>query len=515
MTEPSDSEALERLLRGYLPNFRWFGGKGRAIASLKISETVPIAEGRCRAQILFIDVKYRGGGSEVYLLPWAFATGHAARRVLEQHPRTVVLRVYRNEKDYMGLLHDAVVDRHFLRFLLEAILRRRVVNGVSGGMIVASPIGRLPSRLGTLRPTPLIAEQSNSAATYGRRFFLKLYRKLAPGENPELEIGRFLARKRFAGVPRLRGAIEYRPRAGEPMTLAVLQDLVPKSADGWTSAVEAAGRAFRRALERAAIRNPSPKEVLGDFFSAVKLLGRRTAELHRALASEKRTEKRIRAFGPERFTPAARRGLFESWRALTRRVFALLARRSKDLRADLQDSARRLRAMEGQVLRRFRKVLDRPLASPRIRCHGDFHLGQTLFTRRDVFITDFEGEPARPLAERREKHSALKDVAGMIRSFDYAAVVALGRLDSKVVERRDLWAIADAWQRAAANEFRGSYEKRAKGSAFLPESREEIEFLLDLYLLEKAIYELGYEIENRPAWAGIPLRALLEILSRS
>jgi len=515
LTEPPHSEVLDRVLdgflRAYLPRCRWFGGKGRAIASLKFAESVPIVDGRYRAGIFFIDVNYRGGGSEIYLLPLAVATGREARRVLKHHPRTVSLEMVRNAKGSIGLLHDAAVDRRFLGFLLRAILRRRVIRGTSGGKIVASPIGRIPSRGGTLRPSPLSPEQSNSSATFGRRFFLKLYRRLAPGENPELEIGRFLAKKRFAGVPRLRGAIEYRPRAGEPMTLAVLQDFVPKATDGWTAAVEAAGRSFGRALERPALPGRRPKDGLGDFRSAVDLLGRRTAELHGALASGKRS----RAFAPERISPAARLRLLRSWKGLARRVFALLARRSRDLRAGLRESARKLHSMEGRVLREFRNVLQFPFSSPRIRCHGDLHFGQTLFTRRNVLITDFEGEPARPVAERREKHSALKDVAGMIRSFDYAAAVALRSFAAKPGAMRRLSGIAAYWTREAAEEFLRSYKKHAEGFTFLPETREEMELLLKLHFLEKAIYELGYELENRPDWVEIPLRALLKMLGRS
>jgi maltose alpha-D-glucosyltransferase/alpha-amylase len=256
---------------------------------------------------------------------------------------------------------------------------------------------------------------------------------------------------------------------------------------------------------------PSVGNLMGAYLERARLLGRRTAELHLSLASGEDP-----AFAPEPFSPFYQRSLYQSQRNLTARVFQLLRERAPGLPGDVAAEATELLEREGEVLGVFRQVMERKVSGLRMRCHGDFHLGQVLYTGRDFAIIDFEGEPARSLSERRLKRSPLLDVAGMLRSFQYAVSTALtgdraaGALRPEDVPALEPW--AGLWQRWAGAAFLRAYFDVAGEAAFLPATAEERQLLLDALLLEKSVYELGYEIGNRPGWVWIPLRGIVEVL---
>ncbi|HEY0671247.1 MAG TPA: hypothetical protein VGD27_03220, partial [Longimicrobiales bacterium] len=254
------------------------------------------------------------------------------------------------------------------------------------------------------------------------------------------------------------------------------------------------------------------RELIGAFLEDARLLGQRTAELHNVLAGESEN----RDFEPEPFTIFYQRSLYQSMRNLTGRVFQALEARRENLPEHVRADADRIVGMSDDVLNRFRRLIDRRIDAVRIRCHGDYHLGQVLFTGKDFCITDFEGEPLHPLSERRLKRNPLRDVAGMIRSFHYAAFSPLTKGESGVVVRSEdtemLAGWATVWYGWVSGCFLSGYFQAAH-AALIPNSTEELEILLDAYLLEKAVYELGYEMNNRPDWLVIPVKGILDLLT--
>jgi maltose alpha-D-glucosyltransferase/alpha-amylase len=310
------------------------------------------------------------------------------------------------------------------------------------------------------------------------------------------------------------------------MTVAVIHQFVPSEGDAWGYTVNALSQYFERALvpraqpgeaelgsgslfDRAHADLPSLiEESAGAYLDNARLLGQRTAELHLALAEDNENP----ALSPEPFTALYRRSLYQSLRSLARTTFDLLRRRQTSLPEDAREQARAVLGSEEQLLRQVRAVLDRKVRISRIRIHGDYHLGQVLFTGKDFVIVDFEGEPSRSLSERRFKRAALRDVAGMIRSFEYAAEYAIRRGPGRPEDVPILRPWARAWHRWASALFLRGYLNTASDAPFLPRSREDASALLDFYLLDKAVYELRYELNSRPDWVGIPLAGILDRL---
>jgi maltose alpha-D-glucosyltransferase/alpha-amylase len=387
---------------------------------------------------------------------------------------------------------------------------------------------------GDLEPGLLGAEQSNTSIRYGDRLILKLFRRLEPGVNPDLEIGRFLTEStKFRHIPRVAGWLEIRPRSqGEPYTLGVLQELCRNEGDAWRYTLDALGRYFERALTGWGRGEHGPAQVpaeplielaereltpddferLGTYLPTVRLLGERTAELHLALASAHDD----RSFAPEPFSELYQRSLFDSMRTQAKRSLRLLRQRLDSLQPAERAAAERLLDEEEALVERFRKLVGGKLAAERIRTHGDYHLGQVLYTGKDFVILDFEGEPSRSLSERRLKRSPFRDVAGMLRSFHYASSAKLfeeaaaGVASGEALAELESW--AHYWERWISAAFLRAYLDRARGASFLPPSRGEMATLLDVYVLEKALYELAYELNNRPAWVKIPLQGIRQIL---
>jgi maltose alpha-D-glucosyltransferase/alpha-amylase len=275
------------------------------------------------------------------------------------------------------------------------------------------------------------------------------------------------------------------------------------------------GSASAAALLGHAATDPPPeaREAIGSYLDRARLLGVRTGELHRVLASE-RTDP---AFAPEPFDALYQRSLFQSVRTAVREQLRLLARRSRTLPERAQADAAAALALEPAVDALLGQLLGRRFGGLRIRCHGDLHLGQVLDTGRDFVITDFEGEPGRPLGERRLKRSALTDVAGMLRSFHYAAMGSLVRTASAGSVRDEDQASLEAWTRYwylwVSAAFLGGYGEAVAGTSVLPAGDEERAVLLDVLLLRKAFYELDYELNNRPDWVAIPLQGIVSLLA--
>jgi maltose alpha-D-glucosyltransferase/alpha-amylase len=381
-----------------------------------------------------------------------------------------------------------------------------------------------------LEPSIAKAEQSNSSVIFGDKLILKFFRRLDFGVNPDLETLRVLGAQQFPYTPGLAGALEYRSGKEEPRTIGILTAFVPKAKDAWEYTLDVLGKFYERVQilhpETTAPQMPGANpaklatielteqanSLLDTFAESVRSLGECTAAMHLALASESED----RNFTPEPFTPHAQRGMFQSMRNLTRQNLQLLSRQMKNFSPEVQAQAQQVLALEPAILKKLRQIYERPLEAMRIRHHGDYHLGQVLYTGKEFFIIDFEGEPVVPITERRLKRSPLQDVAGMIRSFHYAAYTALlkqaqrGTLPGGQVQPVLLW--ARYWARWVSAIYFQSYLKAAGAASFLPPAQADLEMMMEVFLLRKAIYELGYELNNRPDWVTVPLQGILQLI---
>jgi maltose alpha-D-glucosyltransferase/alpha-amylase len=524
---------LEGLLPDYLRRQRWFGGKARRIKSARIVDMVPVSGVQPAAFLLFSQVDYLEGDPEIYSLPVTYASGVAAGSVQQEDPASVMALIRQRDGDEQGILYDALLDKAFCLTLLETFRRRHRLKGTRGE-VMASQSRAFRQLLGQketgLDPSTLGREQSNTSVVYGQQLILKLYRRLSSGVNPDLEIGRFLTQKGFGYTPPVAGALEYRKGKDEPITLGVLQGFIPNEGDAWAYSLDLLNHYFEKVMaqyrEGDGLTPPkghfldmveeepsqSASDMIGSYLETARLLGRRTAEMHVFLASSPDDP----VFAPEPFSKLYQRALYQSMRNLTGHNFQLLRKSLTRLPETLQSQAKDILKREKEVHEFFRLITSQKITAMRIRCHGDYHLGQVLYTGKDFVIMDFEGEPARPLGERKIKRSPLRDVAGMLRSFHYAFFSSLFSLvDRGLVHTEDqdkLESCAQTWYFWICAIYLKTYLPAAAEGRFLPCTAEELRILLDVYLLEKAIYEMGYELNNRPEWTKIPLRGIEQVL---
>jgi maltose alpha-D-glucosyltransferase/alpha-amylase len=403
-------------------------------------------------------------------------------------------------------------------------------NGVAKGVSL-DDFRRVPDD-GThsLEPSVGRAEQSNSAILFGDKFILKTFRRLEAGLNPDLEINRFLAQRNFPQVPPMAGGLTYHSKDGNETSLAILSSFVTNSKDGWEFTLDSLGRYYERIgslaqeFRSAPTVEPLPldgvdselpvlvAERLGTYVEAARLLGECTAALHLCLASDMEDKN----FAPEPFNPFYQRSLFQSMRNQAMQTLGLLRVKVKLMPEPVGDEAERVIALQPEILKRLRAVADVRIAAMRLRIHGDYHLGQVLHTGKDFLIIDFEGEPARPLGERRFKRTPLTDVASMLRSFDYAAHAALvkqlerGVITAETIGWIEPW--ARFWTGWVSSIFLQAYLGKARLGGFLPKGVAELRILLNASLINKVLYELSYELNNRPDWLRIPVRGLLELI---
>ncbi len=525
---------LEAALQSWLPSRRWFAGKGRTVKTVTILEHIAIPVEREKAFLLFLQVEYVQTEPEVYAVPLACALGEKADPVCADWPPLVVARLSVKESKEDGVLYDAIANRAFCRALLELISTRRRLLGGHGQLepTHTAVLRRLRQEGGLdLEPAISQSEQSNSSVIYGDRLILKLFRKLDPGVNPELEIGRFLIARRFPHSPPLAGSLEYQGHNAEPVTAAVLNSFVPGCKNGWDYTVDTLSRFYERVQTLPAELGAAPAlpkayfftlaapelpkaaaEMIGLYLQDAHVLGERTAEMHLALAGGSDDPN----FNPEAWTPHAQRALFQSMRNLVREKFQLLSQRMKSLAPELQDQARKILGLEGEILQRQRRIFERRIDAARIRIHGDYHLGQVLHTGKDFLIIDFEGEPDIALSERRLKRSPLRDVAGMIRSFHDAANTALlkrsesGALQPGQMDATAAWGRYWSWWISAA--FFRSYLEVSRAAPYIPKSENDLHIMMDAELLRQAVYALGHELTHRPDWVRIALQGILELI---
>jgi len=504
-----------QLERDVLPSFvagrRWYAAKGDRVQRVAIADHLEWRDGERGWLVAIADVKREGGDAQSYFLPLTLAWEDGSEDLLRTLAPLTIAKVRQQAR--VGVLADAFGDESFCRALIAAIGgadERRTLHGKLS-CVPTHAFDRIAGAGWDTLPVAIPgAQSSNTIVNVGERLFLKAYRRLQAGINPEAEIGRYLTEvAQFRNSVPVGGTVEYILADGRATTLALLQGYVENQGDGWEFTLNHLDRFFELPPAPRPTGDPAQaQDAHGGYLALVHTLGVRTAELHAALARKTGNA----AFDPE---PIAAVDIV-AWTQRVRRggeaALDRLARRQAELPDSVRTVAEEMLGRRDAILARIdRHATDRS-AAPKTRLHGDYHLGQVLLAQNDFIIVDFEGEPTRTLAERREKQSPLKDVAGMLRSFDYAMHVALERADGDRTETRSARERAGHdWQVETRRAFLDGYEEIA-GAAGLALPRAEPNGLLELFLLEKVLYELAYEIDNRPDWVRVPLRGLTDIL---
>jgi maltose alpha-D-glucosyltransferase/alpha-amylase len=517
-------ETVEQLVRSipseWLVRRRWFRAKAREVIGVELDDHAVVApEHGPRWIIALVRVRFHEGESDLYVLPLSLRA--PLDRGVEAECITRLSTAHGEVR-----LYEALVDRHTALSLLR-VMREEAALPSTTGRFRGHRAGVLTHETGRLTPVKrMSAEQSNTSIVFGERLILKLFRKLEAGTNPDLEITRFLVENtEFRGVPALAGWLDYTGDEVGNASVAAVFRFIPNAGDAWAYTRRALDRYFGAASRSAAdpgsiTGRDTVRRMLGDYRDAARGLGRITGQLHAALASagEEHPD-----FVPELIGEED--------------VGTWVTGYQQQMSATLDEVGRRLESIPGafphEVLNDLAAVVrggadlrhrldDLRLLNEtgvmKTRIHGDYHLGQVLRASdpaaagSEWFIMDFEGEPARPLHERRDKYSPLRDVAGMLRSFDYAVRMAFtDHAPSELAAREALRGWADAWRREVRDVFLEGYREATAGAVFIPQDEEVLRRVLAVFELEKAVYELGYESNNRPDWIWVPVQGILAI----
>ncbi|HWV24982.1 MAG TPA: phosphotransferase [Thermomicrobiales bacterium] len=455
------ADRIENILArsaGWITTQRWYGDKSRVATSLRPENIMPVEVGKVHSALAMLRISYERGDDSRYFVP-----------------------VIISDEAKPGEPEDALRNDAFLRWFAAGFAENRTIDG-GWSWQHASPDVPDADRVASGTVRVISSEQSNTSVVVDDRWIVKVFRKLQPGINPDLEIGAFLTRgERFTHVPALYGLAEVQGR-GESITIAALQEFVPNAGDGWSWLL---GRLA--SLDETSI---------DDLVAAIGLLGQRTAELHLALASDTQDP----AFAPEEMTQ-------NDAEVTIRRIIAEMEQSVEGLARRLTpDDVERIHKGIGQLMGGAWSLV----GSRKTRVHGDYHLGQTLRTLDDDFcIIDFEGEPSRPMEQRREKQTPLKDVAGMLRSLDYAAATAMEL--TREAGRQDA---IRAWLERAGTAYQDAYRRTIMMSPvdLVPRDPDAFRAGLDVMIAEKALYEVRYELDNRPDWLAIPLNGIRRLV---
>jgi maltose alpha-D-glucosyltransferase/alpha-amylase len=504
--EGRDRQQLERYaLPEFLPRQRWFAGKSARIRQARVTPLGSIAGEPNQLSIVTADTSE---GEQPYFMPLSVLWGEETLRFGAPKLSYTLAKVRNGAQ--IGALIDAAYDERFARDLLAA-MRTGSEQPVADGVIRFSATEAFRSLDMSGEIHNVGAEQSNVSMIVGGAAMLKVYRRLREGQQPEIEVARFLTEVgEFKNTPAFYGSAAYIPNDGEPMALAAAFAFVRNQGDAWSVILDA----LERHLEEIALRPPeetdTPSAALTFAYplDLPVIMGRRTAELHAALA----TPTADPAFAAEPLTSEDIGHWIEATIEDGRRAFIEAERAAPELSEESRNEVSQLLAARSAIFERLASLRKVEPSGLKTRIHGDFHLGQVLVAQDDVVIIDFEGEPQRTLDERRQKASGLRDAAGMLRSFDYAAWSALDRLRARHGQMEPhVRARALAWRDSAAQNFLNGYWARAARAGILPENLEARRGLLQLLLFQKAFYEIGYEASHRPAWLPIPVRGVLEL----
>jgi len=539
---PDAGGALADALLAYVRPRRWFRAKSRKPRAVRIADAIPLDTANRAtpdAALVLLAIDYQEGEPDAYAIPLLHVAADQARDLAGTAPEAVVAWLdgasdggaAAASDRRPGVLLDGLVTGPLAATLLAFIRDGQVAVG-RAGELRGEPYPGLNETVGAA-PLPAkvsSAEQSNSNVVLGERVLLKAYRQVTAGLNPELELGRFLsAHPRRPPTPRVLGSLHYRDCQGAQSSVAIVHEYLRNDGDAWSVTLQDLRRSFDMVLAAPAQSGPA-EERLAWSVKRGETLGQRTAEIHIALFDAAATGGVADpAIAPEPLTEPDRAAAVTRVEAMWQRILGLLPRHLAALPPALRQDIQRLLEPASAERGRLTGLLDRfrqeNFAVMKTRIHGDLHLGQVLCRGDDFIIIDFEGEPGRPLAERRAKASPLRDVVGMLRSFDYApeavlreraaAAAGTGARSSPALEQ-----FVVAWKQAVSDGFLRAYLDRVQGAPFLPArppapsapraptAPEQLSLMLRFYALERVIYEIDYEMNNRPDWIDIPLRGL-------
>lgn len=518
---------LEILLPTYLYSCRWFRAKSSKITSVKIIDQILLMRHPFTTRLLFLAVEYKEGEAEQYLLPIT-STYKSLSSIRENYPQAIIAELEKEQGD-RELLLDALYIPEVCRRILTLSAKTAKYKGLIG-TIVAQPMVKSKSifssalDLSSIKPSQ--TEQSNSSIFFDNISILKLFRRIEPGINPDVEIRKYLAEhSNFTQIPHIISTLEYR-KEQKKWTIALIQEYISHGVDGWNYTLDELLRFFEQTLAQqdlnAEINLPNnpffsteeeiPAEVfsfLGVYANSAALMGLRSAELHLALGQDTK----LAAFHPESFTSFDQKALQQSILSSCKKVFERLNKQSKEKNIT-QEAIGKLLNKKTQLIEKAQQILCGKIDGKKIRCHGDYHLGQMLYTSKDFIIIDFEGEPDRPLSERQIKRSPLRDIAGFLRSFHYAiskVIIEKGNdTPSEYTHAVKQWGIY--WYRWVCHIFLKNYLETMQRSQLLPTTKDALYRLLQAFLLERAIYEINYELNNRPHLVEIPCYGVLDLL---
>jgi len=508
MAEKTRQQFENDTLPRYIETQRWYSAKGAVIERARIAEQALWQEAKLTWLMAMVDLDTSASGERMsYFLPLALAWEDRDEERVRSLSGAAVAKI--RQQAEVGVMGDAFADASFCRAVVHAMATRREVPSAQGKIVfraTAAFTDIAGRNYATLNVDPPRGSSSNTVVSMGERLMLKGYRRLRVGLNPELEMGLYLTDvAHFPNCARLAGMVEYVGNDGQVRLLGMLQAFIANQGDGWTYALEYLKRHLEQYRTTPA-GDALPVNAHEAFLEMMRVLATRTAELHRALAQPSRDP----AFVPQ---PLARAEILAyRQRALdeAKQTLDLLAANLDAIVGADRERATAVLERRAAVVARIESIASESETGLKIRIHGDYHLGQVLVTKNDFVIIDFEGEPGHSLETRRAKHSPLRDVAGMLRSFAYAQQSALRSVAHNEAEAARLAPLARGWEMEVRNAFLAAYAAAAQGSPMLYSALKPGEGLLGLFELEKVLYELRYEIGNRPAWAGIPLQGILD-----
>ena len=522
-------ELATRVLPDYLITTNWFNTQGRVVRNVSITRCAPVQISKSNFFILFVNVLFDRSVSDTYQIPVKFLTNNHASLLTENTPQAIICKVVAGGKK--GVLCDALYTREYQQGILANMARGKIIRGHNSEIrfITDDDVEKYFRNHKEIRSKILPVDDTNTSIGYNSYLFLKMYRHVDKTLNPDVEITRFLTeRVNLPQLPSYKGLIEY--RAGrDTIVLGMMQEQMEYHGNGRTYMLER----LRNYSERIAARESHPDlelkgtltepasfdslpEDLKEFIGATvaegaRLLGARTGELHKALASVYDDKD----FAPEPFSLHYQRSLFAGLQSLVRATFTNKKNQLEKIRPEWKGDAEKLLENKDVFLKSLKKIYSRKLDTLKIRIHGNYDLKQVLFTGKDVAILDFHGDPTRSYSERRLKRSALVDIAGMIKSIYYVAYEGLiiNKIDDPEEEIK-MMPFVNAWIHYVCGFFMDAYLKTVADTGIVPRNRSDLRIVLENYLLEKGIYSLNYELNNRPEWVIVPVRSLLSFVDR-
>ena len=507
-----DQRRLDRFVRvllpAYLKNQRWFAAKDSAIVGAKPLRLAELSRDRADTFLLLaLDVELAGGAEQRYFLPLALEWGEQSLKPDSPLLPHVLARVRRGPR--AGVVQEAAMTPDFPKALLTAMREGRRIETDDGEISFTGSEALGELALDADAPVRRMStEPGGTSAMIGSSAVVKIYRRLRRGVQPEIEIGRFLGRTGFKNSPPLLGSAEYVDKHGERMALAAAFANVPNQGDGWTVVVNA----LDRELEEASLARQPSGEAESDVaysLALIEVIGRRTAELHRAFASGRGDPD----FAPEPVTRNDLKAWRERLRARAEQALGLLSRGDTALDAETTGCAEALIEAREALLAKLDRLAPKAAKGQKMRLHNAYHLGQVLVVENDVFIVDFEGDPGRSVADRRLKGPPVRDIASMLSSFDYAARTAIDRQRQRGGgDLAEIEALALAWRAAAERTLLAAYEAvLGDGSGGLDADGAGLP-LLPLFRADKLLDDIVYEAENRQLLLSIPLKSALELV---